>query len=665
MNFFADQRRAKSQTNKLVFMYALTVIFTAVGTVAFAIFVANYNHIQHGEYHMIDFTQPYIWQVFIAVVTIICGTSFFKILILGKGGRYVARLIGANEVDLETTDPLLRRYINVVEEMSIASGTPMPGVYIMEREDCINAFAAGYEIDDAVVAVTKGALQKLNRDELQGVIAHEFSHIFNGDMKLNIKLIGYLYGLYMLGELGRVLINSTGRRSRYCSRRSSRNNGGQIAIVGFAVMVLGYIGYFFASLLKAAISRQREFLADASSVQFTRNPDGIGGALKKIYAYSQGAILESAHANEVSHMFFGDAIKRWTNLYATHPPIEDRLKAVFKGFNMSKFEREEVDEIYKELTEHNQVEQYQEEKKERKKQEIEDRENEILNTQFVASMAALNQVSIKKKPKIEETAGVIDQKNVEFAKKLLNELPKRVHQSVKTSYGSKCLMYAMLIDKNDEIRQRQFNALNSKEQPGTVELVHELAEYCKELQEVFRLPVIEIALPALKKLSEDQRGLFLSLTKKLIMADHKVNIYEFIIYNFLRSSLTGQNKFFSRSLGKRLLKDDVKAVLSFIAHVGSKNDEDKLSSFKNGIQPLYRNDVRIISLKDLSLNKISQSLTKLKSAKIEFKQDFINACIRVVEDDDHITVREYELVRLISEIMLVPAPPIIPDYIVS
>ena len=207
--------------------------------------------------------------------------------------------------------------------------------------------------------------------------------------------------------------------------------------------------------------------------------------------------------------------------------------------------------------------------------------------------------------------------------------------------------------------------INSKEQPGTVELVHELAEYCKELQEVFRLPVIEIALPALKKLSEDQRGLFLSLTKKLIMADHKVNIYEFIIYNFLRSSLTGQNKFFSRSLGKRLLKDDVKAVLSFIAHVGSKNDEDKLSSFKNGIQPLYRNDVRIISLKDLSLNKISQSLTKLKSAKIEFKQDFINACIRVVEDDDHITVREYELVRLISEIMLVPAPPIIPDYIVS
>ena len=199
-------------------------------------------------------------------------------------------------VDPDTRDIKRKRLLNVVSEMAIASGVPMPEVYVLEQEAAINAFAAGHTPANAAVKVTQGALDRLNRDQLQGVIGHEFSHILNGDMRLNVQLMGWVFGLFVVGLIGRLILDF--------SPRDRRNNNNAIVVLGLAVMVLGYVGMFFGRLLQAAVSRQRERLADASGVQFTRNPQGLKEALVKIAAVPEGSALATPQAEQAAHMFF-------------------------------------------------------------------------------------------------------------------------------------------------------------------------------------------------------------------------------------------------------------------------------------------------------------------------------------------------------------------------
>jgi Zn-dependent protease with chaperone function len=240
---------------------------------------------------------------------------------LAEGGDAVAEMVGARRVNPGTADLLERRLLNVVEEMAIAAGTRVPAAYVMQDESGINAFAAGYDVSNSVIAVTRGALLALNRDELQGVIAHEYSHIVNGDMRLNIRMMGVLSGIVFVGAVGQFLLRSAGRQ------RSSRNSGsGQVALVGVALVVIGYVGLFFARLIKAAVSRQREFLADATAVRLTRNPKGLADALQKISGDRE--VLEVAN-RATAHLFIVNPIKRFEKrskgLFSTHPPIEERI----------------------------------------------------------------------------------------------------------------------------------------------------------------------------------------------------------------------------------------------------------------------------------------------------------------------------------------------------
>ncbi len=269
----------------------------------------------------------------VVVLGLILGGTWLETNRLKAGGVVVAQMIGAREVDTSTRDLLDRRLVNVVEEMAIASGVAMPRVFVMDNEDSINAFAAGHSVSDAVVAVTRGTLTRLSRDELQGVIAHEFSHILNGDMKLNLRLIGVLYGLLIVALAGRFLLE-IGGRSR---GGGDRGSGSAIAVLfaaGLTLWVLGYIGVFFGRLIKAGVSRQREFLADASAVQFTRNPDGIGGALRKIAGLNAetglGTRIKHPQAEALSHLFLGAARPVFVRgLFATHPSLDDRLRRIY------------------------------------------------------------------------------------------------------------------------------------------------------------------------------------------------------------------------------------------------------------------------------------------------------------------------------------------------
>jgi Zn-dependent protease with chaperone function len=314
MDFFAAQSRAIRTSRWLVLWFALCVL----GVIAVLCALAGMT--SSGSPWAPDLFLP----IAVASSAIIGGGSAFKHMQLSAGGSVVARDLGGRQVDPGTRDLLERRLLNVVEEMSISSGVPMPEVWLMDQENGINAFAAGTDPSNAVIGVTRGCLERLDRAELQGVVAHEFSHILNGDMKLNMRLTGWIFGLVMISMLGRMMLESL----RYARVRSSRDSGKAIAVIvliGLAIWIVGWIGSMFAKLLQAAVSRQREYLADASAVQFTRHPEGLTGALKKIGGYQVGGKLNSPKAAEAGHFLFVSGL---SSLFATHPPLDQRIRAI-------------------------------------------------------------------------------------------------------------------------------------------------------------------------------------------------------------------------------------------------------------------------------------------------------------------------------------------------
>ena len=324
MNFYQHQDRARRKTGLLAsyFFVAVALIAAAINAVIFSVV----NYAMEPPLSLATWMQqPYWLWVSGAVVALIGAGTLFTMFKLRGGGPAVAEMMGVRRVDPSSGDHKERQFINVVEEMSIASGTPVPALYVMDDEAGINAFVAGTRPTETVMVVTRGALDTFTRDELQGVVGHEYSHIFNHDMRINIRLMGILAGILLIGQIGRVMLRS--------GSRSSGKGSGQAAMIGLAILLIGYIGLFFGALIKAAISRQREFLADASAVQFTRNPQGIAGALDKIRQHMDGSLLNNAHSEDISHFCFGESVHyAFASLMATHPRLDDRIKAVDPHF---------------------------------------------------------------------------------------------------------------------------------------------------------------------------------------------------------------------------------------------------------------------------------------------------------------------------------------------
>ena len=321
MDFYARQDAARRTTRWLLLAVLVSVVLVVLAVDAVVFVLLGTSDSGGSPAGAITFTT-------VAVLAIICGASLFKTLSLRSGGGVVARSLGGTRVERSTRDPALRRLRNVVEEMAIASGVTMPEVYVLENEDGINAFAAGNSPADAAIAVTRGAATLLKRDELQGVVAHEFSHILNGDMRLNLRLLGWTFGLLAIAIIARIVLQTSPRSSS----RDRRDGAGALMLAALAVMILGYIGVFFGRLLQAAVSRHRERLADASAVQFTRDPAGLRGALLKIAGVSAGSKLVTPQAEEVAHMVFASGL---TRVFATHPPLEERLRALDPSFKDS------------------------------------------------------------------------------------------------------------------------------------------------------------------------------------------------------------------------------------------------------------------------------------------------------------------------------------------
>jgi Zn-dependent protease with chaperone function len=322
MDFFAAQDRARKRTKYLVVLLGVAVL--VISGLLFALFFVILSSSEEPTY----INYEHFLFVLAGVVAIIGGGSLIKLMGLRAGGAAVAEMIGGELIPRETSDSKQRMLLNIVDEMAIASGVPVPPCYIIPGESGINAFAAGYRTDDAVVAVTSGALEQFDRDELQGVMAHEFSHVLNGDMRLNIRLIAVIAGLLGIAIIGRVLLRS----ASHTRRRRSKDGDGRAAIlaIGLALTIIGYAGVFFGRLIQAAVSRQREMLADASAVQFTRNPQGIRNALIRIGGFTEGSYVDQPGAEEISHSLFAQGFKHsfFSGMFATHPPIEARIEAL-------------------------------------------------------------------------------------------------------------------------------------------------------------------------------------------------------------------------------------------------------------------------------------------------------------------------------------------------
>ena len=469
MDFFEAQARAKKSTSRLVALFALAVLGTVLGGYGAAVFALRQTHDDNprrssrsAQRSTLNAPLPSWWQpqLFLGVssltLAVVGLASLYKWSEFSAGGSAVAESVGGRRVDPHTTDTIERRLLNVVEEMAIASGVPVPAVYIMDEEPAINAFAAGLTTSDAVVAVTRGTLEKLSREELQGVVGHEFSHILNGDMRLNMRLTALVFGILFLGLAGRGILWTLRFQSLGGSRdREGKNSGGMLIAIGFvglALLILGYVGYFFGRLIQAAVSRQREYLADASAVQFTRNPGGLSGALKKIGGFTLGSSIQSNQSGAIGHFFFAQGFRsHFGGLWATHPPLDERIRAIDPQFDGQMSAPPEVVDFARDSFVTAGLAPAQP-----------SRTSHLAHPPATPAAAAIAAV------------GTLTSDQISNAQLLLDSTPARLRAATQTPAEAQVLLYGLLLDEDPATRARQRSLVASRSGGDALRTLDEL-----------------------------------------------------------------------------------------------------------------------------------------------------------------------------------------------
>ena len=645
MNFFESQDRARKHTFQLVSLFALAVVSLIIMTNLLVMVVfgfINTEQVQSGE----SLIRQIDWRTFAAVsaavaVVVLVG-SLYKMLALSAGGKAVAESLGGKLIPRNTNDPQQRKLLNVVEEISIASGTPAPPVYVLANEAGINAFAAGFTPRDAVIGVTQGTIDHLSREQLQGVIAHEFSHIFNGDMRLNIRLIGVLNGILIIGILGYYLLYSAS-----FSRRGRSNDKGAAAMLALAIglMVIGYAGTFFGGLIKAAVSRQREYLADASAVQFTRNPDGIAGALKRIGGLESGSKVENPAAAEISHAFFAQGVSGFMQaLSATHPPLDKRILRIDPHWD-GKFDTLDQPDSRRD-------------EEQAAKQESMTRAELAQKVATVVTGAAMADV-----------ANAIDQignpskETISHARALVAELPIAIKEAAREPYGARAVIYALVLDKGQPVRDRQLKHLQDYADADVYRLTQQLAAQMKPLDIKYRLVLIDIAIPALKQLSLDQYQVFRDNLGALIEIDARVELLEWTLQKILFNHLDGQ--FFKlkhaqkRSFNADQLKPEIELLLSVMAYASNQDQNEIEAAFAAAVNTLQISGLQLLAKNEIKLSDLDRALQQLANLKPLQKPQLLLACATSAVHDQNISAVEVEVLRAFADVLHCPMPPII------
>ncbi len=665
MDFFEAQERARKRTHRLVMLFVLAVLGTVLaGYVASWLVLNNagayqgYTRDRTGRrvYREASAPRPIFDPKLFLLVTggtlaVVGGASLYKWSQMREGGSAIAEMAGGRLVDLKTTDLRERKLLNVVEEMSIASGIPMPAVYVLEDEPGLNAFAAGLTTSDAAVTVTRGTLDKLSRDELQGVIAHEFSHILNGDMRLNVRITAIVFGILVIGLLGRGILQSLGR-ARVSSGDSKKGGGLPVLLaVGLALMIIGYVGYFFGRLIQAAVSRQREFLADASAVQFTRNPGGITGALKKIGGYALGGNVIGANTAELGHFFFAQAFKsNFGGLWATHPPLDERIRAVDPTWDGKLFEPEQVVDIAHESSAVAGFGGGQRFGTDETLRRVHEAQPDLPRPRTF--------VSVPFKPvKIVADIGALTESHFRNAQLLLDTIPTRLRESTRDTAAAQVLVYGLLLNGDKAARDVQQALVAQHAGPEAATALAAQRSALSVLDPAARLPLLQLSLPALRSLDGAALDRFFTTLDELVHADQQVTPFEYAVQKMLLHQLQLAQKPAGRVLYDSFdgLRGEIAVILSSLAHLSPK---DSAAAFAEGAAqiPVIRDQLALLPPAESGLEQVDAALDKLALASLPIKQRLLVAAGHVIASDGTVSVEEGELYRAFAATLDCPMP---------
>jgi Zn-dependent protease with chaperone function len=666
MDFFDREARAQKQTRHLMWLFGLTLVAVlAVNNFLLGPLVSCFAHpvlerasavhpfnllataiylfgelLVHPRHfcQLVFHWQPALWISAGTLISIFAG-SYYKIRELSDGGSVVAKWLGGRRVAAQPDDLDEQRLRHVVEEMAIAAGTPVPEIYVLDCERGINAFAAGHTRDDVALGVTRGCVKLLSRDELQGVVAHEFSHILNGDTRLNMRLIGLAHGLFWPTLLG--------RRFLYCTRDEApglwkSDEQAQIKLLptaplGVLLIVLGSFSLPWVRFIKSAICRQREWLADAAAVQFTRNPPGIAGALMKIGGLPKHGRLDSPHAEMASHLYFANFnYDAWLHFLSTHPPLAQRISAIYPYFDgrfpevkMLAPNQAERDEAYAEM---------------------------------IAKSVFANRALSETAP---ESTGGITGENLRRAALIRLGLPDELKQAAQTPSGAANIVFALLLSDEDEVRARQTAILRTSLEPEAFAQFRALIPQIAALEDKCKLPLAEFSVPALRENDPATHAGFQQVMQQLMACDGSIGLFEYtltkMIARQLRAHFEGPNTNPPRYGRVRDLLPECALLLSALAHVGNENEAEARTAFALGANFLDAPGAQptFVPRSEWDLAAVDAALTKLAAYHEPLRRNVLLACGKTVAADDHLTNREAELLRAIADALDCPLPPFI------
>ena len=652
MNFFEYQEAARRQTTRLIVFYLLAVVLIILSLYFIAALIIHYNEaaLPHEPFNWMALWDSNLFGI-VALVTgaIIVSGSLFKIAALSSGGAAVAEMLNGRPIAPDTTDFQEKRLLNVVEEMAIASGTPIPKVYVMDGEAGINAFAAGFSTKDAVIAVTRGTLTQLNREELQGVIGHEFSHILNGDMRLNIRLIGVLHGILLIAITGYFMFRILGSTTGGSSRDDKKGNPLIVLVfMGLAMMIIGYIGVFFARLIKSAVSRQREFLADASAVQFTRNPAGLSEALKKIGGLATGSKLASPAAESASHLFFANGIASpFLSLLATHPPLAERIRRLDPQFQGE--ESSSADELSGSpvagLT----------------------GEGTAADTAATTGVApsSLSSLAPPLPPGISPAqavsqAGTLSATSLSHVAKSMDAIPAALREGAHSPDLAQIILYGILLDSKPVPRQQQLTYLATRIPETQHSTLDWVAKDLATLSAASRQPLVEVAIGSLKHLPPGHYQHFRDTLMELVAADSEVSLFEYMVLRMVLRHLDTQFGLAKptkvRSTSLNTLSRETTTVLSALAWFGATTPDMAQQAFLAGCNELGLTNLRLLPSDSASLKEMDQALDRLAETAPLIKQKLVAACAAAISADGMITLNESDALRAVADALDCPLP---------
>ncbi|MGH8191316.1 MAG: M48 family metallopeptidase [Rhodanobacteraceae bacterium] len=663
MDFFAQEAKVRRSSRTLVLLFSLAVLAIVIAVDAICAFVLG-----------VGLRAGPLLGIAVAVVVLIALCSLYRVASLSGGGAAVAKGMNATEVPADTTDPQWKRLRNVIEEVAIASGVPVPDIYVMQDEPAINAFAAGYTPTDAAVCVTQGCLDKLNRDELQGVIAHEFSHVLNGDMRLNVRLIGLLFGIMAIGVIGRFLLWGGYFGVGGGRRRRGGGNNGNIVLAGIALLIVGSIGLFFGRLIQAAVARSRESLADASAVQFTRQTSGIAGALKKIAAITEGSALQAPRRDEVRHMLFGDAEQR--SWFATHPPILERIRALEPGFDPKELDAinakwvtagGDPDSISLHPAQTgwgNVAHEFA----------MADGDRDVSGplpgfppaasgTHGASPGAALPAQGVARAVTAAAVLGQVgspSRDDYQAATNLHARIPAAMSVAARDPRGAIAVLLALAISEHPDLQAQQVQTVAQAFDAATADATQGLVAQMADLHPMLRLPLAQLAFPALKRRPRPEIDRFVKTLDTLIHAGARVDLDEFCLAKLVQAQVVAAldpSAHFKAGTHKLTdARDELRDLVALIAHFGNDDEDTARRAFQAAMEEAMPGDSVMYAVPDDWQAALDRSLDALAHLTPEGKQLTIGALTRAIAVDGKVTVAESEVLRVVCAKLGCPLP---------